>query len=815
MIQYNENPENKINKIIKLTCRIKSVYYYIRIYINGISINKRIIFLIKCSPDKINFTLYKRSFYYEEIIRYNKNFGFFSSLDDIFVSISQSIQENKFMITNTIKYLSLVMRIYIQNINKYSNININLNNHKNINQLSMPKFKRNEIQKVTLGITNEKELTNIIKDIRNRIKIIEKNQSRILLSNYNINNTNINNITSEKIAEQNENIKNNIRYTENPNNINNINKNNSNFIKKSIDKNNNINKNDNDLNQNNNMNNFKNASNIDTSNINKINITDLNSDKMAGINEMLMNKLNNLENLIQNKDNKIKGLESRLNYLNTSVMNSSRNPRSVKFRNISKEQQISKESKDISKINAVSTINRSTDKNVLFSQNIPYDPNYYQRKHKNKYLKTSSSAFNDNSDLNNESKIEAKRNKHKRLDFSIDNYNNKKFNQSNSESQQNEFIDNSKNIYNNNEISRKEKKKYPIIMAKGFGHNKSHTMEKQKNLKDISYENENGHKKHHHHHHHHQDLSVEKPKSKFSLIKVKSNHKSNSIKKSGISYNDSSINIITNNHIIESEANNNFSYINKDNYNEEKIEKNIIKDKINSSKKINNNEISDSNEDINKSFTNNKKLKNKIPIYPKENIRKYVNSKIIFRKDELRLLKDKISNNDRKLHVFFDLLYRASQDGDQEIIIRDSIEGYYETLTLFYTKEGARFGVYLKREEVKSFMRGKYFKEVPGSCFIVGLNNLKIYQIDRNKISNGNFREVLCFGRTYYLNKNGTNWIIYTPQNNFLGKKCRIGNGEGLFRKLNVENLLGEKEYHIKEVEIFSVAIERFYLEKK
>ena len=212
------------------------------------------------------------------------------------------------------------------------------------------------------------------------------------------------------------------------------------------------------------------------------------------------------------------------------------------------------------------------------------------------------------------------------------------------------------------------------------------------------------------------------------------------------------------------------------------------------------------------STQNSKTIKKyKIAYYPREQIRKYVNSRIFFRKDELRLLKDKISNNNRKLHVFFDILYRASQDGDKELPIRESIADYGETLTLFYTYEGARFGVYLNREEAHSFMKGRHFREIPGSCFIVGLNNLVIYQIDKNKTSNDDFKDVLCFGRTFYLNKNGTHWMIFTPQNHFLEKKCIIGTGEGLFKNVNIEKLVGGYEYHLKEVEIFSVAIERFY----
>ena len=168
-----------------------------------------------------------------------------------------------------------------------------------------------------------------------------------------------------------------------------------------------------------------------------------------------------------------------------------------------------------------------------------------------------------------------------------------------------------------------------------------------------------------------------------------------------------------------------------------------------------------------------------------------------------------ISRKDRKIQVFFDVVYRATQDGDKEIVVRNRIDDCCEFLTLFDTYEGGRFGIYIKREKDFSLFRGKNYKEIPGSCFIVGLNNLILYPINKDKISNDNFTTVLCFGRMFYKNRNGTYWMIYTPQNHFLKQKCIMGNGEGLFDNINVQLLVGAPEYHIKEVEIFSIDIER------
>ena len=199
-----------------------------------------------------------------------------------------------------------------------------------------------------------------------------------------------------------------------------------------------------------------------------------------------------------------------------------------------------------------------------------------------------------------------------------------------------------------------------------------------------------------------------------------------------------------------------------------------------------------------------------IPIVAREDLKKYVNSRIIFTKNELRLLKTKLSEGNKKVHVFFDLLYRASIDGDYEEVIQNYVEGKEKTLTLFYTYEGSRFGVYTSTKKAKSFLKGRTYKEIPGTSFIVSLNNLKFFDISYNKTSKQGIEDYLSFGRTYYLNSNGTNWLIYTPKSNFLKHKCTMGKEQGDYIDFDSEILIGNKdEYHIKDIEIFHVVFER------
>ena len=255
---------------------------------------------------------------------------------------------------------------------------------------------------------------------------------------------------------------------------------------------------------------------------------------------------------------------------------------------------------------------------------------------------------------------------------------------------------------------------------------------------------------------------------------------------------------------------NNQSYPERNVYKSNKMNNSIGND-MNSNNTNLNSTISNYPNSNNKNFKKYIKYKEKlgIPIVPRENLKKYINSRIIFTKNELRLLKMKLSGRNKRIHVFFDLLYRASIDGDYEEIIEEKIIKKEKTLTLFYSYEGSRFGVYTYFKLSNSYLNGKTYKEVPGSSFIVSLNNLMFFDISPHKTSKEGFEDYLSFGRTYYLNANGSNWLIFTPKKKFLKKRCILGNQQSQYFGYDPEVLVGKKfEYHIKDIEIFEVAIE-------
>ena len=211
-----------------------------------------------------------------------------------------------------------------------------------------------------------------------------------------------------------------------------------------------------------------------------------------------------------------------------------------------------------------------------------------------------------------------------------------------------------------------------------------------------------------------------------------------------------------------------------------------------------------------------KKAKIGLPMVEREDLKKYINSRIFFTKREIKFVKNKITKGKKNLHAFFDLLYRASIDGDFEDVIISFCEGIYPQLILFYTDQGARFGAYIQKEKSTSFFGDINYKEVPGTCFLVSLNSLKTYDIEKGEIATDNRPEKLCFGRSFLFNDNGSNWFIYTPRNEFLDIKCMIGDKKSNFGEINTDEIVGtKKDYYLKDVEIFKVSLEVGVKKKK
>ena len=197
-----------------------------------------------------------------------------------------------------------------------------------------------------------------------------------------------------------------------------------------------------------------------------------------------------------------------------------------------------------------------------------------------------------------------------------------------------------------------------------------------------------------------------------------------------------------------------------------------------------------------------------LPMPERENLKNFVNSRIFFTKNELQMVKNKITKGVKNKHAYFETLYRASIDKDYENSINLNCEGIYPQLILFYCKEGQRFGIYIEKEKHTGFFGHISYREVPGTSFLISLNSLKIYDILEGKKATEDREEKLCFGRSFLFNENGSNWLIFTPRNEFLNTKCMLGDKENSFGKININEIVGKKnEYTLRDVEIFKVIV--------
>ena len=193
-----------------------------------------------------------------------------------------------------------------------------------------------------------------------------------------------------------------------------------------------------------------------------------------------------------------------------------------------------------------------------------------------------------------------------------------------------------------------------------------------------------------------------------------------------------------------------------------------------------------------------------------EKLKEYINSRIFYTIREMQTIKRQITKGQRNLHAYFDLLYRASIDGAEESKIDSFCKGKYPQLILFFTHEGARFGVYVEKEKIKTiFKKEDHYKEIPGTSFLFSLNTLKCFPILPKELGTDNRPEKLCFGRTYYYNNNESNWQIYIPNNNFLDVDLKFGDKESSYQNVTYSDIVGNSYgYHLKDVEIFQVMLE-------
>ena len=91
---------------------------------------------------------------------------------------------------------------------------------------------------------------------------------------------------------------------------------------------------------------------------------------------------------------------------------------------------------------------------------------------------------------------------------------------------------------------------------------------------------------------------------------------------------------------------------------------------------------------------------------------------------ELEFISSKIHEN--QYEIYFNLLYKASEDNDKSFTFHNNCDSNQTTLILLETNKGCRFGGFTNRT-----WRGRDEEKVDNDAFLFSLNKMKIFNLVR------------------------------------------------------------------------------------
>ena len=182
---------------------------------------------------------------------------------------------------------------------------------------------------------------------------------------------------------------------------------------------------------------------------------------------------------------------------------------------------------------------------------------------------------------------------------------------------------------------------------------------------------------------------------------------------------------------------------------------------------------------------------------------KQIDSKIIKTKEELKLIDDRIKNNDeilKKKTINYKLLYRGTRDGDKVQTFHSKCDNKTPTVTIIKTKKGMRFGGYTEQTWNDTYGIGIWKKDDKSFCFSIELN--KIYNIikGRDAIYCGSYYMCYFGSNIFGLYDNAFStghWAYEKNSSNFEGQ-------EKDFELTNEEN----NSFELAEVEVFEISFD-------
>ena len=232
------------------------------------------------------------------------------------------------------------------------------------------------------------------------------------------------------------------------------------------------------------------------------------------------------------------------------------------------------------------------------------------------------------------------------------------------------------------------------------------------------------------------------------------------------------------------------------------------------------NELKNNITKIKKVEEENKQLKNKIDELKnqindlnqwKENIESeklaklnsIINSKIIEKKEEIKMISNRLTEKDNNYKISFNLIYRATRDGGYSSDYYRLCQNKHPTITLIKTVKGCRFGGYT--ETIISNKVKGYFPDANSFIFALNKTKVKIYNNKKPK------EKIIWHGEDYGPYFNGAFGVnqatdadfFYPNKHEILFSKSQpyyFGTND---EEYEINN--GDSIFHIKELEVFEV----------
>ena len=182
--------------------------------------------------------------------------------------------------------------------------------------------------------------------------------------------------------------------------------------------------------------------------------------------------------------------------------------------------------------------------------------------------------------------------------------------------------------------------------------------------------------------------------------------------------------------------------------------------------------------------------------------RKYkIDSKIINKKEEIELLTKRLTLKGlQNKNVIFNLLYRASRDGDAPNIYHNKCDGKTKTICLIQTIKGCIFGGYTETM-IKS---NNYDNDKDPNSFVFSINKMKIYE----NMKKENY--AVCHSPGWGPIFRNDAFAVW-DQNFFSYNQHRVGSkSQSNFGNMDIDYEInnGDHYFSIKELEVFQIIIE-------